>query len=105
MWNPYQKPPKATSDMFSQEDLNADGIPHEGEDRLRFESLAKDLLDQLFDMKSKIEKQKAGKAKSTITKTLNIEKEKVVKKILDVAVDMHCTSGKASVKHHSCTPG
>ena len=103
VWNPYQKPPEDTSDGNNKEDVTAEGIPHEGEDRLRFESLAKNLLDQLSDRKSEIERQKAGKAKSAITKAFNIEKEKIVKKILDTAVDMRCTSGKVGAHHETCT--
>ncbi len=41
-----------------------------------------------------IEIEKVGKVKQTITKAINPEKEKIVKDLLDTAVELHCTSGK-----------
>lgn len=52
------------------------------------------LLEELVVLRSQIEKEKVGAAKATVTKAVNRQKEMVVERLLDVAVECHCTSGK-----------
>lgn len=91
--NPYRKAPK--KDEFGQKESD-EAPPDEDSDWAQFVVLGGNLLEELTTIRHSIEKEKTSKAKSTITKAVNIEKNKIVKKLLDTAVELHCTSGKVS---------
>ncbi len=92
--NPYRKAPSAIKSEANKEEVTAEGPPEEASDWAKFAVLAGNLLEELMGIKREIEKKNVGKAKSTITRQFNIQKEKIVKKILDTATELHCTSGK-----------
>jgi hypothetical protein len=92
--NPYRKAPK--KEEHEQKGISGEAPPDEESDWAQFVVLAGNLLEELTTMRHSIEKQKAGQAKATITKAVNIQKDKIVKKLLDTAVELHCTSGKVS---------
>lgn len=52
------------------------------------------LLHQLTDLRHEVEKRNVKKAKGTITKMINKQKEEIVDEILDRAERLKCTSGK-----------
>lgn len=52
------------------------------------------MLEELTTHRHTIEKKNPGKAKGTITKAVNAHKEEMVKKLLDTAKELHCTTGK-----------
>jgi hypothetical protein len=62
------------------------------------------LLQELTGLKHSIEKENVGKAKAGITRAVNVEKEKIVKRLLDTAIECRCTTGKVSC-HPSIWPG
>lgn len=93
--NPFRKPPKAHSE-YKQYELANEGPPDENSDWGAFVGRGGAILNQLTSIKSEIQKKKFGQAKATITKAINIEKEAMVQKLLDTAVELHCTSGKVS---------
>ena len=92
--NPYRKARKAPKVGKSLEDLNAEGPPADDSDWVQFVVLGGKLLDGLVNIKHDIEKKKVGAAKSVVTKAVNVQRDMIVKKLLDTAVDCHCTSGK-----------
>jgi hypothetical protein len=95
--NPYRKAPKRDEHEQNESD---EAPPDEESDWARFVVLGGNLLEELTTIRHTIEKQKAGKAKAIITRAVNPEKEKIVKKLLDTAVELHCTSGKVSFPDH-----
>lgn len=92
--NPYRDAPKRTQQGIAGKALNEEGPPDEESDWAKFVIQGQKLLEELLVVKNDIEKQKFGQAKSTITKATNVEKNRIVKEILDTAVKLHCTSGK-----------
>ncbi len=76
IWNPYH--------------ARTDKDPDE------FKVIGNRLLEQLSGIKETIEMKMKGKTKATITKAVNIEKEKMVQKILSTAIECEVTSGKVS---------
>lgn len=52
------------------------------------------LLDGLRVLRKQLENQRPNAAKATITKAFNPKKEPIVKKIIEAAVECHCTTGK-----------
>jgi hypothetical protein len=92
--NPYRKAPKVLKVEKGQEDLNYEGPPDADSDWARFVVLGGSLLNELTNTRHDIEKKMAGATKSAVTKTVNVQKDMIVKKLLDTAVDCHCTSGK-----------
>jgi len=95
--NPYRKAPKRDEHEQNESD---EAPPDEESDWARFVVLGGNLLEELTTIRHTIEKQKAGKAKAIITRAVNPEKEMIVKKLLDTAVELHCTSGKVSFPDH-----
>jgi Basophilic leukemia-expressed protein Bles03 len=89
--NPYRKAPKR--DELDQKESD-EAPPDEESDWAKFVVLGGNLLEELTMIRNSIEKEKVGKAKAAITKAINIEKNKIIKKLLDTAVELHCTSGK-----------
>ena len=94
--NPYRKAPTRSGEGGVLEE----GPPEEDSDWAQFGVLAGNLLEELTGIRHDIEKREVGKAKATITKKVNVEKEKIVRKILDTAIDLHCTSGKEIGRAH-----
>ena len=92
--NPFRKARTPSRAELSQEKLSAEAPEEEGSDWAQFVVLGGNLLEELTRLRHEIEKKKAGQAKSTITKALNVQKEIIVQKILGAAVELHCTSGK-----------
>ncbi|TVY86021.1 UPF0696 protein-like protein [Lachnellula willkommii] len=89
--NPYRKAPKPNN-----EGELAEGPPDDDSQWARFVVEGGNLLEELLVLKNKIEKEKAGSTKATVTKALNVQRNIIVEKLLDIAVEMHCTSGKVS---------
>jgi hypothetical protein len=87
--NPYRKAPKPDN-----EGELAERPPDDNSQWARFVVEGGNLLEELLILKNKIEKEKAGSAKSTIAEALNVQRNIIVEKLLDTAVEMHCTSGK-----------
>lgn len=92
--NPYRKAPTRSGEEDVQGGITDEGPPEEDSDWAKFVVLAGNLLEELTGIRHDIEKKKAGKAKATITRAVNIEKDKIVRKILDTATELRCTSGK-----------
>jgi hypothetical protein len=92
--NPYRKARRARKVGESREDLNAEGPPADNSDWAQFVVLGGKLLDGLMHIRHDIEKKKVGAAKSAVTKAVNVQRDMTVQKLLDTAVDCHCTSGK-----------
>jgi hypothetical protein len=93
--NPYIKPPKADPE-YKQYELPNEGPPDEESDWAQYVIRGGILLKELTSIMHEIERTKSRQAKATITKAINIQKEMVVQKLLDTAVELHCVSGKAS---------
>jgi hypothetical protein len=98
--NPYRKAPKR--DEHGQKERD-EAPPDEESDWAQFVVLGGNLLEELTTIRHLIEKEKAGKPKATITRAVNPEKDKIVKKLLDTAVELHCTSGKVGSPEYLCT--
>lgn len=89
--NPYRK---ASNKDGNDQKNNEEAPPGEESDWAQFVILGNNLLEELTTIRHNIDKQKPGKAKGTITKAVTTEKDKIVKMLLDTAVQLHCTSGK-----------
>lgn len=87
--NPYRKSPKNDSGELANE-----GPPDENSDWPQFVVRGGDILEELTSIKNDIEKKKTGQARAAITRAINIERDVIVQKLLDTAVQLHCTSGK-----------
>lgn len=90
--NPYRKAPS----LETSRKIHDEGPPEEGSDWAQFVVLGGSMLEELTAIRLEIEKQKPGKAKSTITKAYNPRKDAIVQRLLDSAAELHCTSGKVS---------
>jgi hypothetical protein len=91
--NPYRKAPTRPGEDGGVLEV---GPPEADSEWAQFGILAGNFLEELTGIRHDIEKRDAGKAKTTITRKVNVEKEKIVRKILDTAITLHCTSGKVS---------
>lgn len=60
------------------------------------------LLDELITIRNTIEKNNPKKSTVAIDRMINKEKDIIVQKILDTAIDCGCTSGKACVVSRLC---
>ncbi|KAB8293320.1 hypothetical protein EYC80_007645 [Monilinia laxa] len=85
--NPYRKVPKGIA-------VNEEAPPGEDSDWGKCVTEGNRLLEELITIRNTIEKQNAKKSTIAINRLINKEKEVVVKKILDTAVECRCTSGK-----------
>ena len=94
--NPYRKARKRDE----HEKESDEAPPDEESDWAQFVVLGGNFLEELTTIRHAIEKQKLGKPKAAITRAVNPEKDKIVKKLLDTAVELHCTSGKVSFSDH-----
>jgi hypothetical protein len=73
-----------------------EGPPDENSDWAQYVVRGGAILAELASIKTKIEQERFGQAKGSITKAFNLQKESIVQKLLDCAVELHCTSGKVS---------
>ncbi|KAE9369364.1 DUF1917-domain-containing protein [Stipitochalara longipes BDJ] len=89
--NPYRKALKRDGHDQKESD---EAPPDEESDWAQFVVRGGNLLKELTTTRHTIEKEKVGKPKMAITRAVNLEKDKIVKKLLDTAVELHCTSGK-----------
>ena len=92
--NPYRKAPAWKPEKDVKGDLGEEGPPEEDRDLEKFIFLGKKLLGELSSIKHGIEVRTPRAAKASITRAVNVEKEKIVQKILDTATELHVTSGK-----------
>jgi hypothetical protein len=92
--NPYRKAPKA--EEVKQGDINGEAPSDEDSDWAQFVVRAGKLLKELTVIMNDIKKKKAGQAKASITKAYHAQRDLIVNKVLDTAVELHCTSGKVS---------
>ena len=94
--NPFRKRP-AREMSQDQMDLGDEGPPSVDSDWATFVVQARNLLKQLTCCKHAIEKGMAGEANAAVTRAVNVEKENIVRRILDTAAALHCTSGKVII--------
>ncbi|KAF7918731.1 uncharacterized protein EAE97_011826 [Botrytis byssoidea] len=85
--NPFRKVPKGTA-------VNDEAPPGEHSDWARCVTEGNRLLDELITIRNTIEKENPKKSTVAIDRMINKEKEILVQKILDTAIDSGCTSGK-----------
>jgi hypothetical protein len=93
--NPYRKAPRVIRKEDGGEDLAGEGPPAEDSQWAEFLRVAGRLLDELLGVRNIIERKRDGQPKATITRAINIEKDRIVMSILKSAADLQCTSGKA----------
>jgi hypothetical protein len=98
--NPFLKRPTIHSE-YKQHELANEGPPDEKSDWAQYVVRGGNILAELTSIKNEIEKERAGQAKASITRTVNFQKETIVQKLLDTAAELHCTSGKV---RRSCPP-
>jgi hypothetical protein len=91
--NPFWKAPTRTLEGGVKRE--EEGPPDEDSDWAQFVVLANNMLEELTSIRHDIEKKKAGRAQAQITRAVNVQKDMIVRKILDTAARLHCTSGKA----------
>jgi hypothetical protein len=101
--NPFRKAPAQEAEQNKKE-LGEEGPPAEDSLWAQFVVTGGKLLEELTGIRHGIEISMAGRAKSHITKVVNIEKDKIVRKILDTAAELHCTSGKVHILQTSGLP-
>jgi hypothetical protein len=79
----------------------AEGPPDEDSHWAEFVFVAGKLLGELTVIRNIFEKSKVGEPKGMVMRIANTEEDKIVRKILDRATELHCTSGKVgcSVSH------
>ena len=92
--NPFRKTSVAKLQGDARESLGEEGPPEEGSQWARFVVRAGELLEELTGARREIEKERAGQAKGQLTKAVNSQTDKTVRKILDTALELRCTSGK-----------
>jgi hypothetical protein len=97
--NPFQKAPKLEKD---QQAIKGEGPLDEDSDWAQFVILGNNLLEELTRVRHDIEQKKAGQAKISITKAVNVQRDVMVKKLLDTAIELHCTTGKVGLDQTSC---
>jgi hypothetical protein len=73
--NPYRRAPNRDDKDQKESD---EAPPDEKSDWAQFVVLGENLLEELITIRHKIEKEKAGKPKATITRAVNPEKDKTV---------------------------
>lgn len=82
-------------------DITAEGPPDDEQDLGQFKKLGESLLEEFSMVQSMIERDNAGQAPSSIRAAIDVEKNATVKKIQDMAVEMHCITGKVVPNSHS----
>lgn len=90
--NPFRKVAKRIKEKSG--DVATEGPPGDESEWSKFVVHGNQLLEKLKILQNEINKENYGKTKATITKKINVERDKIVKEMLDTAIDLHCTSGK-----------
>ncbi|KAF7899378.1 uncharacterized protein EAF01_008591 [Botrytis porri] len=85
--NPFRKAPKGIA-------VNDEAPPGEHTDWARCVTEGNRLLDELITIRNTIEKENSKKPTVALDRMVNREKEIIVQKILETAIDCGCTSGK-----------
>lgn len=99
--NPYRKTKQITP---GKDDVGTEGPPDEGSDWTEFGYRGRGLLKELGGLRKSLEEKNPGKAKIVISRMFNVQKDRIVKNILDTAVRCKLTSGKVSL-HILLLPG
>jgi len=87
--NPFRKAKRPENDGEF-----AEAPPDDESNWAQFVVLGGNLLEELKILRHDIEKEKPNAAKATITKAVNPEKDAIVHKLLQTAVDLGCVTGK-----------
>lgn len=96
--NPYRKVTTSESSLGDEGKWTGEeGPPSEESDWAQFVVQGGRILEELRGLRHEIEKRNPGKAKAAVTRALNVERDAMVKKILDLAVELKCTSGKVGL--------
>ena len=90
--NPFRKSPARVLEGGIKPE--EEGPPGEDSDWAQFVVLANNLLEELMGIRHDIEKKNAAQTQAQIMRAVNVQKDMIVRKILDTAVELHCTSGK-----------
>ncbi|ESZ97889.1 hypothetical protein SBOR_1765 [Sclerotinia borealis F-4128] len=85
--NPFQKAPEGIA-------VNGEAPPSEDSNWARCVTRGHRLLEELTTLRNTIEKENAGKDLNIISHLVKKEKDIIVQKILDTAIECRCTSGK-----------
>lgn len=99
--NPYRKATWKSEN--NQVEFKEEAPLEEDSNWSTFVPIAQKMLEDLTDMREMIERKRAGEQKASILRAVNKEKNLIVEKILDAAVEHHCTSGKVSSAFHLAT--
>ena len=75
-------------------DFTDEGPPNDHSEWGKFVAKGHKALEELTIVKNTIEKKRVKQSKAAITKAVNVEKDTIVKQLLDSAAELHCTSGK-----------
>ena len=94
--NPYGKASRGLDRGESQEALNAEGPNDEEMDLDRFRVLGRRTLEELKSIRLHTEMRRVGDTKATTQKANNFQRDMIVRKLLDTAVECHVASGKVS---------
>lgn len=97
--NPYRKTRRQAEDR-EQQDTRGEAPLDEESDWAQFVIYGNIYLEELMITRHDIEKKMAGQAPSSITKAINDQKSLIVKKLFEIAGELHCASGKASYGPH-----
>jgi hypothetical protein len=97
--NPYRTAPKAF--VYEQEKMPCEGPQEEESDLPRFVVLGGEHLEELVKLRHEEEKKDSGRTKAAITKSLSSQRDGIVTRLLNTAVDLHITSGKVSIFIHA----
>ncbi|KAG9233070.1 hypothetical protein BJ875DRAFT_379371 [Amylocarpus encephaloides] len=90
--NPFRKLKSAGESRGGEG--SSKGPANEDANWATFVKLGNSLLEQLTVVKNDIEKKNAKKPKAIVARAIDVEKEKIVKQILDTAVELRRTTGK-----------
>ena len=95
--NPFRKAPARKRELGVDKKPLDEGPPEEGSKVAKFEVLGGNLLEELKGIRQGIQMTIAGRDKNQIMQAVNVEKNNIVRKILDTATELHVTSGKARI--------
>jgi hypothetical protein len=99
--NPFREKPVKSENAVDEKNLSTDeeGPMADDENWAEFVRKGGLLLEELKRARHQIEKANLGKAQQTITKKLNPKRDDVVRRLLALAVDLKCASGKVCHPH------
>jgi hypothetical protein len=95
--NPYWKTKQPCARGGNREDLGAEGPLNEDTNLSEFGYLARRSLLEFARLRREIAEKNTGKSKTSITKLLNAQRSRIVKDVLDGAVNFKVTSGKVII--------